>query len=433
MTATVVQTPFTSSVQFFGTQQPSFNPLSVTITMQEFAHDVVQMTVWADDVDSDSYQSGMPMAYTWGRSTVLRSFYGYVNHASRSNNALSGADLVQRNSTTITCMGASWPMKQSGTATFRNMTASQVVAQIAQLFGLAISIVPDTTIWPVLHMAGMSFWEFCVMLAQRIGYTFYCSGVTLFFKPRQTNPNQIAGLVATYNYLSDPGSLPIFMPTIGATNPMGGQLATRTVAGIDPRTTKVVTATVSGSPAPNVLGMAADTPVFARTEHFTVRSQNEANVKTMGAGQSNQLYITACTHGVGDPMIAQGSLVFVLNANGSQNGLWMVTKCVQHLDVKNFTMNMELGRDSMGATATIGGLPSMTATQPVALSPGNAWVAGSSNAPSPNKAAVSATSAVATETPAELVSNNAPPTILQFFNWDYLEDTWDNTFDDWDI
>lgn len=367
---TNVALPFYSSVQFYGAQLPLLGPNTLQITQQEFAHDVAVATFWADDVGADSYASGMPVKIAWGRPSVQRAFYGYVNHPQRMNNALLGTDLMGRNSTTIVCMGASWPMKQSGTYTYQGMTASQVVAKICSAFGFALDIVYDETVWPVLHMAGMSFWSFCVMLAKRIGYTFYVSGMTAVFKPRQTDPTQINGLVAYYDFRQDPGGLPIFTPTLGATNPSGGELANRTLYGIDPRTTQVVMATELGNPAPVTLGQFPDTPVFNRVEHDTVRTQAEATTKLRGTALENQLYITASAYAAGDPLVAQGSLVFVTNANGSQNGLWFVTKCVQTVTTTSYSMDMELGRDSLGSTTSIRGIPQTTISPSVVLTNG---------------------------------------------------------------
>ena len=375
MTIPSAASPYSSDVQFYGVQRPTINPNTLQITQQEFCHDVCVLTFWADDIGADSYNSGMPMSLTWGRPLVKRAFYGYVSHASRSNNALAGSmDLMTRNSTTVVCFGASWPMKASGTITWQNQTASQVVTQIAQSFGLITNIIPHDTVWPVLHMAGMTFWEFCVMLAKRIGYTFYVSGATLFFKPRNTDPTQLAGLVAYYDYRRDPGSMPVFMPTVGATNPFGGDLTNRNVSGIDFRTNQIIYSSLAGSPQSKTFGNFTDTPVFNKTEHFTVRNQDEANVKINGAGQSNQLYITASARGTGDPLIAQGSLVFVANANGSQNGLWFVTKCVQNMAPTAYSMDFSLGRDSLGATVQVSGVTSVNTQHPVILS-GGQWVA----------------------------------------------------------
>ena len=365
--------PFSSSVQFFGVQQPNVGA-AFSIIQQEFAHDIVQLSLYAQDVGADSYASGMPMVMTFGRPLVQRTFYGYVNHASRQNTTLAGASWQDRNMVNLVCVGASFWMKESGTLTFRGGTAAQAVQQIATQFGLAADVVDDGTIWPVLHMAGMTYWEFCCMLARRIGYTFYCSGIQLVFKPRNTDPTQLKGLVQYYDYRNNPFALPVFVPTIGANNPTGGQLANRILTGIDPRTSQVVTASMAGNPATSTLGVSSDTPLFDKTEHFTVRNQGEATVKVAGAGQSNQLYLTATASGGGDPMLAQGSLVYVTNVNGSQNGLWYITKCEQTMTATQFLMDMELGRDSMGVTAVVTGVP-QAASLPQAKLVQNLWVA----------------------------------------------------------
>jgi hypothetical protein len=365
---------YSVDVQYFGQQKPSTTPHTVVINQEEFKHDTVVLTTWADDANADSYASGMPMAVTWGRPAVRRSFYGYVNHVIRNNNQLLGADLMARNSTTVVCVGASYPMKESGTQTWHGQTATQVVQSIADTFGLAANITPHAQRWPVLHMAGLTYWEFCVRLAHRIGYTFSCSGVQIVFKPRNTNPLQVSGLVAFYDYRYDPGSLPVFSPMLGANNPMGGILANRNLMGINPRTSQLIYATVPGNAASANLGLYPDTPPFDKTEHFTVRAQDDANTKIDGAGLKNQLYLTATAHAVGDPLIAQGSLVFVANANGSQNGLWFVTKCVQTVHPKGYSMNMELGRDSLGVTAQVSGITQIE-SPPGARLAGSTWVA----------------------------------------------------------
>ena len=229
--------PFYSSVQFYGQQQPPFGPQSLTITQEEFCHDtLVLQQAWADDVTSDSYVSGMPVSAAFGRTGAQRSFYGYVNHATRTNNALAIIGLTGRNSTTVTCVGASFWMKQEGTKTFTNMTASQVIEAIAAQFNLDTDVVPHNVVWPNLQMAGMTYWAFCVMLAKRIGYTFYCNGIQLVFKPRVTDPSNLSSLAAVYDYRGNPGGLPIFTPVLGVASPQGGQLLNRQAAGVNPST-----------------------------------------------------------------------------------------------------------------------------------------------------------------------------------------------------
>jgi hypothetical protein len=342
---------------------------------REYAHDTAVMEFWGGDVNSDSLISGTPVLLTYGTSSVQRVFYGYVNHPGRTNNSMASAStLTQRNSVTITCVGASWPMKQTGTQVFTSMATWQIIQNIADQFGFDTDIVPDTIVWPSKQMAGATYWQFCVGLAQQIGYTFYCNGIQLVFKPRQTNPLALSALAAVYDYANNPAGLPIFSPTLGATNPSGGQLANRQQAGINPRTMQPIFSQVSGSPASSLLGSTPVSPAFNATQHYAVSSQEEADTKTSGAGALNQMFITATASGAGNPLVSKGSLVYVQNANGSQNGLWFVTGAMHCFDSQTYLMNLELGRDSMGVTQSIFILPQLS-TPPSAVLVSNAWSA----------------------------------------------------------
>lgn len=353
MTIAEVALPFSSQVQFFGPgiQTPTAGPISLSIKQKEFAHEMINMTFWGGDVDSESLQSGAPMMVTYGRPLVKRAIYGYVNHAGRNNNALSTTDTMSgRNATSITCIGPTWPMKQTDTRAWYNTTASQVIQDIADLFGLDADVTPHEIVWPSFQMAGQSYWQFACRLARMIGYTFYGSGIQLVFKPRRTNPMDLTALAAFYDYKSDPGGMPLFSPVMGVASPGGGQLVNRQLSGINPRTNKVFFSQANGIPTPTVLGVTAQTPLFTKTEHFTAGSQQEADSLVNGCAADNQLYITATATALGNPLIMAGSLVYVQNANGSQNGLWFV-KGVEHImGMTAYTTQLDLGRDSIGAT-----------------------------------------------------------------------------------
>lgn len=366
--------PYSVELQFFGQRPVTIGPKYVSITQEEFAHDTAVMQFWADDANSSAYVSGTPMALTFGRTAAKRMFYGYVNHVSRTNNSTSKArTLTDRNSVTVTCVGASYWMKQPGTVAWYNQTASQIIAQIATRYNLGANIVPHSTVWPVLQMAGCTYWQFCVELAKRIGYTFYCNGTQLIFKPRQTNTSAIPSAIGFYDYKADPAGFPVFTPTLGATSPAGGQLANRQLAGINPRTNTITYSQVSGSTDTSILGLSQETPVFNHTEHFTSNSQEENLARVSGAGNLNQLYLTASATLPGNPMLCQGSLISVANANGSQNGLWYIEKAHHTLDLNTYLLELELGRDSLGPTQVINGITATSTVSPTVLQ-GNRWI-----------------------------------------------------------
>lgn len=347
--------PFGVKVDFQGPglNAPLIGPASFSLTQEEFCHDYAVCTFLDADVTSPSLFSGTPVKITYGRPGSLNVFYGYVDDATRMSN-LMAFGLVERNAVTVRCFGASWPLRDEDTKSWRNVTASTVMSEIASRFHLDSDIETTTTVWPSLQMAeDKSWWRFATGLAKREGFTFYVNGVRLVFKARQTNPQKITSVDAVFDYRFDPAGMPIFNPTVGASSPIGGQLRTRTGYGVDPRTGKVFAVSQSGSPQPRYLGTGADDPVFTEIERHAANSQGELLARVQGSAQDNQLYIQASAVAQGNAAVTQGSLVFVRNANGSQNGLWFVERVEHQMTPKTYQMFLTLGRDSTGATKSI--------------------------------------------------------------------------------
>jgi len=351
------------------------NPHSFLLKEEEYAHAYLEMEFWGGDVQSQALTTGSPVQVSFGRPPQMRNFYGYVNHVGRVNNQLAQTK-EERNAVCAYCVGASWPMKECSTNVFTAQTNTQIIQQLAYQFGLGYYIVPSNVITSgSKQQAGITYWEFCAQLAREIGYTFYCDGIQLVAKPRQTNPNNINSLAAVFDYSNNPASLPIFNPVLGSNSPAGGVLRNRILAGVDAATLQPYIFNVTGSGTPSVLGVAQETPPFTDTIQFTSRSAGEAQGKLNGIGQLNQLYITASAVGPGLPQIAPGQLIFVQNANGSQNGLWFVTGVDHQLTANNYIMSMQLGRDSIGQTATLAVMPQTSLPQESALLVNNVWKA----------------------------------------------------------
>jgi len=230
-------------------------------------------------------------------------------------------------------------------------------------------------VWPTLPMLGLSYWSFCCSLAQRIGYTFYANGVELVLKKRNTNPANLTGYVASFDQQANPAAIPSFTPVLGTTSAPGGQLVNRQMASINPRTGQMSAVTLNGSPALHLLGARRASPRFTQVLHGTAHTSQEASTKVDGEGLLNQLYITASATVSGDAQIAQGSLVYISNVNGSQNGLWYVEQAQHVFDVSTYTLSLSLGRDSLGATPSLATPPVVVSLPKASLSNTGTWVA----------------------------------------------------------
>jgi hypothetical protein len=267
-------------------------------------------------------------------------------------------------------------MKECSTTSYQAQTNTQVIQAIANQFGLGSYIVPSPVITsPAKQQAGMTYWEFCCQLAKEIGYTFYCDGIQLVAKPRNTNPSNLSSLAAIYDYSNNPAGLPVFNPVLGTNSPGGGTLRNRILAGVDSATASPYVLNLSGAGTSSVLGVLEETPPFTDTVQLVSRNVGEAQSKLSGMGQLNQLYISAIAVGPGSPQLAPGQLVFVRNANGSQNGLWFVCGVDHQLSVKNYIMTLYLGRDSIGQTANLRIMPQVSLPQEQSALVNSVWKA----------------------------------------------------------
>lgn len=366
--------PFSAAAAFYADapNTPLPNPAVLEICQEEYAHETAKMLFWGGDVDVSGLYSGTPVVIDYANADTGRTFYGYVNHTERNSTGFASVSLMERNSLTIYCVGASYFMKQPDTKSWFQTTLAPVVQQIAGLFGLSTSLQQDTTVWPSLQMAGQSYFEFLCKWAKRIGYAFYPSGPQLVFKPRQVNPRAIGAVAASYDYRNDVARMPIFRPVIGSTTPGTGRMRTRQVSGIDPRTGKLFTSTITGSGATSRLGTNVDSSVFTEINHEIFGSQAEATARVKGDALYNQMYLRADALAAGDPNVSAGSLIYVQNANGAQNGLWYVNKVRHCLDQNKYEMHLDLGRESRGPTKAIGTVKPF-ASQPKAKLVNKTW------------------------------------------------------------
>jgi hypothetical protein len=355
--------PFAVDVYFqgndagLGPRTPLPGPNVFCLTEREFMHAVLTLDYWGGDATAQSLVSGTPIQVNFGRPPQMRIFYGYVNHVGRTNDQTSKTR-EGRNAICVYCVGASWPLKQRDIANYANQTNTQIISDVATQFHLGSYVVPfyGNTGDQKLQ-GGLSYWEFCVQLVQEIGYTFYCSGIQLVAKPRNTDPNNLTSQPILFDYAKNPAALPVFNPVLGSNSPAGGQLRNRVIGGIDMITLQPFILNVSGSNTSQVLGVTQETPPFTEIEQFTTHSPAQATSKLQGMAQANQMYLTATAVGVGNPQISCGQLIYVQNANGSQNGLWFVTEAVHTITQENYVLHMTLGRDSLGQTATTAIIP----------------------------------------------------------------------------
>jgi len=80
------------------------------------------------------------------------------------------------------------------TATFQNVTDSDIAQRLAQGASLRTQITPTTEVYEYLMQANQTDWEFLMERAQRIGYRLFVEGKTLHFEPPPPSPAVVTKL-----------------------------------------------------------------------------------------------------------------------------------------------------------------------------------------------------------------------------------------------
>lgn len=155
------------------------NPLTVysaTFTFARYSHEiaVVEFKDWG--VDYDVLTPGTPVEMLLSSAFDKRMFYGYVHDVRPQKTPGT-------NFTTVTFIGGSFPMKQQRQTIFKEVTADQVIKQIADKHNFACYAEPTKRIYPQVTQAGHSDWELMVRLAKQNGYTLRTENTELYFQP----------------------------------------------------------------------------------------------------------------------------------------------------------------------------------------------------------------------------------------------------------
>lgn len=326
----------------FSSDRPWPLVTEVYFSMGEYRHDVAMITVPVDTPDAGRYVSGRPLSIAWGNS-VQRSdnWYGYINHVEPLYSELGDEPRLQ-----VYCIGATRVFRGENSKQWKSRTIPQVITDIASKKRFRVESDPHTTVWPTLTQHGESDWKFMVGLAQRIGYTLTSVGTTLQLRKRSTSMK------------NDGLAIPVLSPSLftlnelktsyGATSPQGGDLAMREVWGVDMRRNQPIYKKQS-PPSPK-FGTASAEPVHNRivTGHVA-SSLAEASAKLEGLAEANRLYISGAATAPGNVRVRAGALVFVKDVSLADWGFWFV-KGVEHtIQGHDHTMEIDLGRDSVGS------------------------------------------------------------------------------------
>lgn len=96
-------------------------------------------------------------------------------------------------------IGASYVMKNTSQKIYSNVTADQIVKQIASKYKFSYFTEPHGRVFPQISQAGRTDWQLLVWLAKKIGYTLRAENTSLYFYPLSKDYSEYRDYAKTFN------------------------------------------------------------------------------------------------------------------------------------------------------------------------------------------------------------------------------------------
>ncbi len=332
-------------------------PIALTISEREFAHDLAIAHIPFEYAGSKRYETGTPVEVRWGTvyPNNTNRFYGYVHHTEPVYTR--GGRGGRSHTLKVVCIGASYRLKQPRQRVWKMRTAPSVVRELANLVKFSGDVQPHGDIRESIANPGVSDWRFMVEQAQRIGYTFYVSNTDVHFHDRITRFRRLQRSAPVF-FARQPGdntlgdSIYAFHIIVGETTPDGGDQAIRVIQGVDPRFAEVVSALDRvGTPIREQLAQRSFSPEFLKYEtDIVAQNIGSATTQLEGLARKNRWHYVANAEVVGVPSVHQGSPVFFEGLGPRDSGYWYVEGVEHVIRPDDYRMYLSLGRDSSYVT-----------------------------------------------------------------------------------
>ncbi len=340
----------------------SFGPggINAQVNIQSFTliqgggqHDIGILTVRADVPTQPYYQTGTPVHVLYGWDPYeIEDFYGYVNHID------APYDWRQYNLSEVTfdviLIGTSFLLKEAVTRIWRDMQPSQIVATIAGNNALATVTEHSDAAVPQLTNPGKSQWWFLRMLASRLGWMLSCNKSQLRFLSYDQALKLGAGTLPVFygrgkDGSGQPQTLSHFRVMQGDAIPDedGDLRLTQVVAnGMNLVTGSIYQ--INDTSTRSIMGTTSPTPLFHSYLDAVTDDVQSAKTLISGSSQESRFHIRATATVNGEVNVSQGMPVLLLGLDAQSNGVWLVLEVTHKLSYNSYTMDLVLGRDSLG-------------------------------------------------------------------------------------
>jgi phage protein D len=299
------------------------------------------------------YVSGLPIRATWGQQPYRGTFLGYVDKV-LTPSSMVGNEVHQR-VMDVTCVGATFWMKDASRHVYAGHTADEVAKDVANRFGLACVADKHDFVWETLPVAGSSWWKFLVDLAKKIGYTLFVIDTTLYFIDRRKTSGHVRA-PQRYRLTRRPTEyrdVLLFRPRVSAGGGVNAQPGDHVVRGLDAMTGDPIT--VRSGTVARFGTTQVYTPQFERSVDSSAASLAEAKMHA-SAAESAGLFTTIADMSVrGNPQLRAGGVIDLVvdEASTIYRGTWYILDAWHNVLSTQYTTNLVIGTDSSGTAPSI--------------------------------------------------------------------------------
>jgi phage protein D len=324
---------------------------SLDMHQERYAHELINIVFKDWDTQSSVISPGTAVQISLFGASDVRQIYGYVHH-------IVPTRTPGTNFTEVVVIGASFPFKKPNQEIYTNITADQVVKQIAEKHGFVCYATPHPRVYPQILQAGDSDWSLMSRLAQQCGYILRSENTELYFQPMledYTTYRQEASIFSMRSS-SDPrgSSLYSFKPEIGESIPYeDATKAAVAVTGIDKL------ASIPGVMSHTQQERNKTTKRKSQVEFFdqfnvntVVQDPETAKHEAEAADNRNVFPYRASAEVLGYANLRPGLPIY-LEGVGEFSGYWTILKThhmviEEELNRHRYTTMLEIGTDSLG-------------------------------------------------------------------------------------
>ena len=335
-------------IEFPTLDVPLFKAYEFNHRHARYEHEVATIYFADWGVPYESISAGTPVNVTLTGIGSKRTINGYVHHIK--------PDLApDKNYVELTVIGASYLLKQQSQRVWANVSADQVLTDIAISNNFSYNAVPHLRVYDQISQSGMSDWELLVKLAKQSGYSFKADNTALIFQPLTQDFTDLRQQAAYYTMNGlDTKSTGIysFSPLIGESIPYpDAKKGTVAVGGVNRESS--VDHVNTNQNSITTTRKISTVPVFDTYHTGTVAPTFEiAKYESDAADEVNRYAYRGDVVIPGNPTLLPDSPIYLDGIGSSYSGFWTVLSTENYVKQEVYTTTIEVGTDSLGLSST---------------------------------------------------------------------------------